>query len=233
MMIKQTLLAASLGLLFAGNALALGNGDFSSGLTGWNTLGDVAVQSGAALMTTASVDFEDDFPAVAGAFNASGVAAADIAVIETSLGLAAYALDLNAVDSASEGSLLKQIFNVDAGDTLSFDWNFFTNEGVGADYAFVSINGNVTTLASVAAADVAGVTYAWSTGVTAFSQVFAAATTVDLAFGVVDRSDYTVTSALTIDNVTVIAAPVPEADTYALMGLGLGLVGLLARRRKA
>lgn len=30
-----------------------------------------------------------------------------------------------------------------------------------------------------------------------------------------------------------VAYPVPEADTYALMGLGLGLVGLLARRRKA
>lgn len=29
------------------------------------------------------------------------------------------------------------------------------------------------------------------------------------------------------------AAPVPEADTYAFMALGMGLVGLLARRRKA
>jgi hypothetical protein len=28
------------------------------------------------------------------------------------------------------------------------------------------------------------------------------------------------------------AAPVPEADTYAFMALGMGLVGLLARRRK-
>lgn len=233
MMIKQTLLVASLGLLFAGNALALDNGNFSSGLTGWNTLGDVAVQSGSVLMTTASVDYADDSPAAVGAFNASGVAAAEIAAIEASLGLAAYALDLNEFDSASEGSLLKQIFNVNAGDTLSFDWNFFTNEGVGADYAFVSINGNVTTLASAAAANVADVTYAWSTGVASFSQVFAAATTVDLAFGVVDRSDYTATSALTLDNVTVIAAPVPEADTYALMGLGLGLVSLLVRRRKA
>lgn len=29
------------------------------------------------------------------------------------------------------------------------------------------------------------------------------------------------------------AAPVPEADTYAFMALGMGLVGLLARRRRA
>ena len=29
----------------------------------------------------------------------------------------------------------------------------------------------------------------------------------------------------------VAAAPIPEADTYAFMALGMGLVGLLARRR--
>lgn len=33
-------------------------------------------------------------------------------------------------------------------------------------------------------------------------------------------------------NVTLAAAPIPEADTYAFMALGMGLVGLLARRRK-
>jgi hypothetical protein len=31
----------------------------------------------------------------------------------------------------------------------------------------------------------------------------------------------------------VAAAPIPEADTYAFMALGMGLVGLLARRRKS
>jgi hypothetical protein len=29
------------------------------------------------------------------------------------------------------------------------------------------------------------------------------------------------------------AAPVPEAETYAMMLAGLGLVGFMARRRKA
>lgn len=33
-------------------------------------------------------------------------------------------------------------------------------------------------------------------------------------------------------SITYVAAPVPEADTYAFMALGIGLVGLLARRRK-
>jgi hypothetical protein len=39
-----------------------------------------------------------------------------------------------------------------------------------------------------------------------------------------------------VDNFTVsataISAPIPEADTYAFMALGMGLVGFLARRRK-
>lgn len=36
-----------------------------------------------------------------------------------------------------------------------------------------------------------------------------------------------------VDNFLVTAAPVPEADTYAFMAVGLGLLGLMMRRRKA
>ncbi|MEW6120412.1 MAG: PEP-CTERM sorting domain-containing protein [Pseudomonadota bacterium] len=36
-----------------------------------------------------------------------------------------------------------------------------------------------------------------------------------------------------VDNFTVMAAPVPEAETYAMMLAGLGLVGFMARRRRA
>ncbi len=35
------------------------------------------------------------------------------------------------------------------------------------------------------------------------------------------------------DGLTYVAAPVPEADTYALLLAGMGMVGFLARRRKA
>ncbi len=37
----------------------------------------------------------------------------------------------------------------------------------------------------------------------------------------------------TYTNVTLAAAPIPEADAYALMALGMGLVGFLARRKRA
>jgi hypothetical protein len=36
-----------------------------------------------------------------------------------------------------------------------------------------------------------------------------------------------------VDNFTISAAPVPEADTYAMLLAGLGLVGFMVRRRKA
>lgn len=36
-----------------------------------------------------------------------------------------------------------------------------------------------------------------------------------------------------LDRVQVVAAPVPEPDTYAMLVAGLGIVGLIARRRKS
>lgn len=148
MMFKPTLIAASLGLLFAGNALAVTNGNFSNGLTGWAALGDVAVQSGAVWMTTASVAYEDDYPASTGAFN---------------------------VTAASSP-------------------------------------------------------YAFSTGVGGFSYTFANAGVQRLSFGVVDVNDYSATSALWLDNVSV--TPVPEPKDWMLMLAGLGLVGLKVSRNR-
>lgn len=233
--LKASLIAATVGLIFAGNAMAaVTNGGFSQGLTGWSTMGDVAVQSGSILMTTASTLYEDEFPEAAGTFNASGNAAADIAAggFEAFAGLSAGALDTP--DFAYEGSILKQTFNVNAGDTLSFNWNFFTNEtNAGSDYAFISVNGVLTKLASASNATLASVPYALSTGAGVFSQTFAAASSITLAFGVVDLTDYNSTSALWLDNVNLVAAPVPEPESYAMLLAGLGLIVAASRRKKA
>lgn len=233
MMFKLTLIAASLGLLFAGNALAVTNGNFSNGLTGWAALGDVAVQSGAVLMTTASVAYEDDYPASTGAFNVSGQAAAEAGgALERFIGLSSGAFDLDG-NFAMEGSVLTQNFNVNAGDTLSFDWNFFTNES-GAyaqpDYAFAVINGALNVLAGIANATAASSPYAFSTGVGGFSYTFANAGVQRLSFGVVDVNDYSATSALWLDNVSV--TPVPEPKDWMLMLAGLGFVGLMVSRNR-
>ncbi|MDP3607682.1 MAG: PEP-CTERM sorting domain-containing protein [Methylophilus sp.] len=229
---KHVVVSSTLAMLFAGNAMAVTNGSFSDGLNGWSALGDVNLQAGAILMTTASVDFEDDYPESAGAFNASGTAAAETGVvggIEDFIGVAMGTLNVGE-NFAFEGSVLKQTFNVNAGDTLTFNWNFFTNEAsTGADYAFVSINGALTTLATPLDAVNSSLPYAYTTGFQTFSQTFNTASSVTLAFGVVDVNDYNVTSALWFDNVAV----VPEPETYAMLLAGLGLLGFASRRKQA
>jgi len=229
---KHVVVSSTLAMLFAGNAMAVTNGSFSDGLNGWSALGDVNLQAGAILMTTASVDYEDDYPEAAGAFNASGTAAAETGVvggIEDFIGVAMGTLNVGE-DFAFEGSVLKQTFNVNAGDTLTFNWNFFTNEAsTGADYAFVSINGALTTLATPLDAANSSLPYAYTTGFQTFSQTFNTASSVTLAFGVVDVNDYNVTSALWFDNVAV----VPEPETYAMLLAGLGLLGFASRRKQA
>ena len=232
LVLKAGLIATTMGLLFAGNAMAaVTNGGFAgNSLTGWSTLGDVTTASGGAFLTTASL-LDDDFPEDAATFNASGTSAYNIGSggFEAFAGLNAG--DLDSPDFAYEGSLLKQTFNVNAGDTLSFNWNMFTNEGAaGADYAFVAINGALTTLANASNASLASVPYSFSTGASLFSQTFASASSVTLAFGVVDLGDEGVTSALWLDNVALTAA-VPEPETYAMLLAGLGFIVASSRRK--
>ena len=236
LVLKAGLIATTVSILLAGNAMAaVTNGGFAgNSLTGWSKLGDVTTASGGAFLTTASLEFQDDFAEDAGTFNASGTSAYDVALggFEAFAGLNAG--DLDSPDFAYEGSLLKQTFNVNAGDTLSFNWNMFTNEGANvgaaADYAFVAINGALTTLAIASNATVASVPYSFSTGASVFSQTFASASSVTLAFGVVDLGDYGVTSALWLDNVALTAA-VPEPETYAMLLAGLGFIVASSRRK--
>ncbi|MDP3538853.1 MAG: FxDxF family PEP-CTERM protein [Azonexus sp.] len=240
MTLSKTIIAASLGIFLAGNALAVTNGNFaqSPALTGWTILGDAARNFGGAVLTTASFDYEDDFPDAAGTYNISGNAAAMVGVlggVEQFAGLALGALDLNG-NTAYEGSVIKQSFTVAAGDKLSFDWNFYTNEPLDnrlPDFAFVSIGGNLQTLAFAADATLASVPFDWttgaSTGTQGFTYTFMEAGTTTLAIGVVDANDFNMTSAVWIDNVTI--TPVPEPENYAMLLAGLGLMGLIARRR--
>ena len=101
------------------------NGNFSNGLTGWDTLGDVSVQlfgpstnrNPRAVLTTAFLDGgleEDD--------NKSGTAAADISLIEPFAGVPPFGLDLGG--PAFEGSAIRQSFQVMAGDAINFNFWF-------------------------------------------------------------------------------------------------------------
>lgn len=165
-------------------------------LTAWAATGDVQVSSLTASLTTASLIYEDDFPAAAGAYNLSGVGTAEVGIpagLEEFVGLQIGNLDPDPVNGvmAREGSALKHTIQVQAGDTLSFDWAFSTLEGLPTDhndYAFMVIDDVLTLLGDVASASTGG----------RFSQTFSAAGTAQIAFGIVDVLDYGVTSRLDI-----------------------------------
>lgn len=62
------------------------------------------------------------------------------------------------------------------------------------------------------------------------TDILASGGTYQLRFGQVNNQDYLLQG---IDNVSLNVTPVPEADTYAMLLAGLGLVGYAARRRQS
>lgn len=209
--------AALTALLLSGGAQAqLVNGDFQNGLSGWSTTGDVLAQGGSMTLTTAFNDSEE------GPFNLSGNPAEYITVVEAAAGVAAFGLDLSLDEYGVEGSLARQSFGVAAGQTLSFSWTFSTLETLYQDHAFIVLDGQVLTLASRSGGPF---------GAQSYSHTFSNAGTATLAVGVIDTGDAIGVSSLNISDVQLTTA-VPEPAPAALLLAGLGIVGLLARRRR-
>lgn len=229
--IPRSLCAVSVAFLLASQANAqLSNGDFSSGLTSWTSYGDASAVSGSAFLTTAASNGSDD----ASALNVSGSAPLEANIVsglEESSGLAIGALDISTSATAVEGSAISQTFSFASGLTqLSFDYNFFTNEGDNLDYAYFAINGTKVSFATAASAATASSAYAFETGVQNAVQVFTSSGTVTLTFGVVDINGFDVSSAVSIDNIGLTAIPEPSAFATLAGSLALGFVALRRRR---
>lgn len=178
----------------------------------WTLLGDVLATTGGNFTLTTAFNADDDAP-----FNISGQPAAWIDTLELAAGLPFHALDLTD-EPAYEGSLAKQSFTVQAGDTLSFNFSFSTQETLFQDRAFAVVGGQLFTLATRSGS---------TPGVHGFSHTFASSGTVTLAFGVVDTGDFNGVSTLAVSDVTL--APVPEPAGWALWLAGAA--GLAATRR--
>ncbi|ELR98449.1 hypothetical protein [Gloeocapsa sp. PCC 73106] len=129
-------------------------------------------------------------------------------------------------------------FTANAGDILSFEWNFLTDEVTDAslpknDTAFLtlvnntSLSANVITLGSVSDSvfSTGGLGFARATGTTVFSQTLSAGD-YSLGFVVVDDVDRIVSSGLVIDNVQVRVVPEPSSVLSVLV---LGAIALLTK----
>jgi hypothetical protein len=205
-------------------ASALTNGGFESGMTGWSTIGVASIETAA----YGAGPTEGSYQALV----TSGDGSVSDSTIETFLGLAAGTLDSLIAGDANEGSAIRQTITAGAGDILTFNWNFLTDEVEEGDdvpdFAFVSIVSNFSEILADAVSSTfvpSNTPFYDETGFSTFQYTFPTSGTFTLGFGVMDEDDEVVDSGLLLDNVTII----PEPATICL--LGLGVLSLLRKKK--
>jgi hypothetical protein len=212
------------------------NGGFETGdFTGWTTLGETSIE------TSAFGSGPTQGTSQASLSTAGAVFAGSI--IEEFLGLEIGSLTNFGIPLdpfrlpngdpfpggiATQGSAIRQTFTAEAGDILTFDWNFLTNEPALFpalnDFSFVSIS-SLSALASTTfppAAPFSMTQFFQETGFQPFSFTIPTTGTYTLGIGVTDWRDSTIDSGLLVDNVNL--TPVPE-PTSALSVLAFGALG--------
>lgn len=214
-------------------AASISNGSFEAGsFTGWSTIGNTRLETA----EFGSGPTEGSYEALV--TNSSGsVSDSDL---ETFLGLGAGSLFNLGNGIPTNGSAIKQTFTANAGDVVSFSWNFLKEQEpdlIYNDFAFASLN-SLSTLASpltssLVAFSAPDSTFNQQTGFQASSFTIQTAGTYTLGLGVVNVTDTNGDAGLLVDDVSV--KPVPEPSSI-LGTLALGAVGvwsLLKRRHKS
>jgi hypothetical protein len=134
------------------------NGSFETGdFSSWDTAGSTSIETAEFGVGPTDGTYQ--------ALLTNGYSSMSDADLETFLGLAEGSLDGLGNGDATEGSAIKQTIAVQAGDTLTFDWDFLTNEGMSSyfnDFAFVSVAPDTSsTLASIAVVILVRTLMAW------------------------------------------------------------------------
>lgn len=237
-------------MLIANASGSVLNGGFETGsFSGWSTIGEAIVPGAALGSGPASGSFNALITTGAGTFGDPTLAAVSTASLESFLGIPLGAVnDLIATTSpfavsAFEGSAIKQTVTVLAGDTMSFDVNFLTNEFTPEDFyidtAFVTFDEIGVLFNTDSPLFVSSGTsfFDVETGFAHFSHTFTSGGTHTLGFGVVDVGDGIFDSGLLIDNVQVVSggqqvqvSQVSEPSMLALFGIGAMCLGFLRRQ---
>ncbi len=198
------LLVAFVQLFFLPTAAAAGihNGSFESGtFGGWRTIGTMEIRSAGVGIEPPAGHSQALIESHSSVF---GVAATRLVSF---LGLSTAHLRKISTAHVIDGSGMKQTLRVHAGDVLSFDWNFLTNEDepdhANNDFAFVTITPAILSVLADTKSDLVEATVPFKKYTTyhTFSHTFEKTGRFMLGIGVVDVGDNDVTSGLLIDNV--------------------------------
>lgn len=191
------------------------NGGFETGsLASWSSTGFANIKTSA----FGSGPTEGTYQALL----TNGSGGVSDANLETFLGLDAGSLDGLGNGNAVEGGSLKQTVTVSAGATLSFDWNFLTNEGTPGnpfnDFAFVAIaSETVDTLSDTNGSFVTSPTaFNNETQFGTFEYTFSQAGTYQIGVGVVDVADPTVDSGLLVDNFSLVGGSLAQPGNHTV-----------------
>ncbi len=252
------LVATALAVTLALPAQALLDESFESGFGAWQVLGDVMLEDTSITQQFGTAATQGDFHLVmstlpnnvvdqgaplgqAGAF--SGTDAIAGAALEAALGIPAGDIDLMSVSGfpAIQGSGFYQEFTAVDNSTLSFEWNFMTNESTPTatytDFLFwgITASGGGPLLQGGILMDTAqaaefgpapGVSpFGEETGYRTENATIAVGGAYRIVFGVVDVRDDNFTSGALLDNFQL----VPEPSTALLILSGMFILAFVGR----
>ncbi|MBE9005452.1 PEP-CTERM sorting domain-containing protein [Fortiea sp. LEGE XX443] len=206
---------------------ALLNGGFENGnFTDWLTVGNTSIQTA----DFGSNPTEGNFQALIST-TADGITATP-GELEDFLGLAPFSLD-DINGPIFSGSAIQQEFSAVAGQTLSFGWNFLTNEASQSPsfngFAFVNIDSLERLADTFSTLIPSSTTFLSETGYQTFSYTIPTTGTYSLGIGVATVGDSFGSFGVLVDN----AAVVPESDSVVgVLAVGALSFGYMLRRRQ-
>jgi hypothetical protein len=222
---------------------AIVNGSFETGnFSDWNTTGQTSVETSKSFGVTPA---NGSYQAVLQTCFFAGACDDNQPLTNASNLQSFLSLSSNQLSNrfVTEGSAIKQTITANAGDVLSFYWNFLTDEDAAdvdySDFAFFTLNNTLYPLADTQSSFPVNPSFSHLTKETGY-QTYTIPISVSgnyiLGFGVVDvdktgGGNATGNSALLVDNIKLTnIAKVPEPDSIFGLLLTLGLASKCKRQ---